>query len=324
MGRAGARGVVGDAVNEASPPTPEEQITFLLNVQRLLAEGSFVATYKFALLHALADLAVLRGDDSGATLTLRTAEISERVTRLYWAQAAPHQAGHHLHVITAAGVASENFPQLLQNTGSDQAAILQKITKSAGIERGGPGRVGRDAEAWNRLVRDVDATVRRMPLWKLQTVGDTTIPFLYQNDPDPNARQITLKPGVAWCLRAYHELVTSLVQGAWLRFVQRRNPGLSAGADLSSFLFGSDRASLTAYVAPLMDVQGGKCLYCDEAVRSHPVVDHFVPWSRYPVDLGHNFVLAHGRCNADKSDLLGAERHLHRWVERNDRHGPGT
>lgn len=49
-----------------SPPTPEEQVRFLRNVQRLLAEGQFTASYKFALVHALADLAVLRGDDTGA------------------------------------------------------------------------------------------------------------------------------------------------------------------------------------------------------------------------------------------------------------------
>jgi hypothetical protein len=39
-------------------PTPEEQVQFLRNIQRLLAEGPFVASYKFALVHALADLAV--------------------------------------------------------------------------------------------------------------------------------------------------------------------------------------------------------------------------------------------------------------------------
>ena len=45
------------------PPTSDEQIRFLANVQRLLDEGSFVASYKFALLVALADLSVERGDD---------------------------------------------------------------------------------------------------------------------------------------------------------------------------------------------------------------------------------------------------------------------
>ena len=41
-----------------TPPTADEQVAFLANLQRLLAEGSFVATYKHALLLALADLSV--------------------------------------------------------------------------------------------------------------------------------------------------------------------------------------------------------------------------------------------------------------------------
>jgi hypothetical protein len=36
-------------------PDPERQVQFLFNVQRLISDGSFVATYKFALLLALAD-----------------------------------------------------------------------------------------------------------------------------------------------------------------------------------------------------------------------------------------------------------------------------
>ena len=40
------------------PPAPEDQIRFLTNVQRLLAEGLFTATYKYALIAALADLSV--------------------------------------------------------------------------------------------------------------------------------------------------------------------------------------------------------------------------------------------------------------------------
>ena len=49
-------------------------------------------------------------------------------------------------------------------------------------------------------------------------------------------------------------------------------------------------------------------------------MDHFIPWSRYPADLGHNFVLAHDRCNNAKSDHLAAEDHLAAWVERNRPH----
>ena len=43
------------------PPTPTEQIAFLGNIERLLSEGQFVATYKYALLIAIADLAVELG-----------------------------------------------------------------------------------------------------------------------------------------------------------------------------------------------------------------------------------------------------------------------
>jgi hypothetical protein len=59
-------------------PTPEKQIQFLVNLQRLLDEGLFVASYKFALLLALADLSVEKGDDSGAELLLNTEAIAEK------------------------------------------------------------------------------------------------------------------------------------------------------------------------------------------------------------------------------------------------------
>ena len=42
-----------------------------------------------------------------------------------------------------------------------------------------------------------------------------------------------------------------------------------------------------------------------------------MPWSRYPTDLGHNFVLAHARCNNSKSDDLAAEPHLQSWAQLN-------
>jgi hypothetical protein len=53
-------------------PTAEEQVRFLLNIQRLLGEGLFTATYKYALLMALADWSVELGDDSGEALELST------------------------------------------------------------------------------------------------------------------------------------------------------------------------------------------------------------------------------------------------------------
>jgi hypothetical protein len=39
-------------------PSAEAQVAFLANIQRILSEGQFTATYKYALLLALADIAV--------------------------------------------------------------------------------------------------------------------------------------------------------------------------------------------------------------------------------------------------------------------------
>ena len=106
-----------------------------------------------------------------------------------------------------------------------------------------------------------------------------------------------------------------------MRFVQRLNSGkLGNAADLGTFLFGQERASLDAYRPILLDVQKGACLYCKKPLSGPTQVDHFVPWSRYPADLGHNFVLAHDRCNNAKSDHLAAEDHIAAWVGRNDEH----
>ena len=71
-------------------PTADYQVHFLTNLQRLLTDGQFVATYKYALLLALADLAVESGDDSGERLTISTKAIAEKFVDYYWRQAVPY------------------------------------------------------------------------------------------------------------------------------------------------------------------------------------------------------------------------------------------
>ncbi len=289
-------------------PTPEEQVQFLRNIQRLLAEGLFVASYKFALVHALADLAVLKGDDTGASLEISTKEIAAKFVELYWRQSQPFQVGGQ-----ATGLI------LQQNTGR-QAAIISQIAASQQECGGSLFRFKQTAaDRWSSLVTEVDQVVRTMPLWKLQTVGDERLEFLYENLDRGN--QITLKPGVAYCFRVFYELVRDLIEGAWVRFVQKLNANrLGNTTDLGTFLFGQERASIDAYRPILQDVQKGACMYCRKPLSGKTQIDHFVPWSRYPANLGHNFVLAHDKCNNAKSDFLAAENHLVAWVERNRVH----
>jgi len=115
------------------------------------------------------------------------------------------------------------------------------------------------------------------------------------------------------CLRAYYSLLVDLVRGAWVRYVRRHNAQLlGEGADFYTFLFGQERApGLLARCAELLrEAQRGRCLYCERRVLSEGQVDHFIPWALYPIDLGHNLVLAHAGCNQRKSDHLAAEDHL--------------
>jgi len=286
-------------------PTADEQITFLQNVQRLLAEGLFTATYKYALLQALADLAVLRGDDSGEPLPLATREIAEKMVQLYWRQAAP---------FPVAGGGS-----LLRQSTHQQAEIISHISQARATGQSTLARLQAEQVTWKRLVARVERVVKEQPLWKLQTVGAQPLEFLYPNEPGATA--ITLRPGVAFCLRAFHDLISELVRGAWLRHVRRVNGQvLGQASDLSEFLFGTERASLNAYRPLLIELQDGLCFYCQRGLRGQSDVDHFIPWARYPVDLGHNFVLAHPHCNQNKSSHLADVNHLARWVKRNETH----
>ena len=284
-----------------SAPGDREQLDFLTKLQRLLAEGNFVASYKYALLLALAELAVEKGDDTGAAMRVSLDGIAEKFIRLYWRQAVPHPAGAVLR----------------QNTGG-----AASIVTSVGAARKGNASLAtvvRDARAWKSLKTKVRQTVKTMPLLKLQTLGASTVEFLYANTVVDSG--ITLKPGVAFCLRRFHGLIEDLVRGAWLRYVRRTNQSLiGEAADLSEFMFGSERDDLSGYVPILQSVQANTCFYCAKTL-SKPVVDHFIPWALYPVDLGHNFVLADEGCNGTKSDVLAGKRHLERWWRQVDDHG---
>lgn len=290
---------------------PQDEVQFLLNLQRLLQEGQFVATYKYALLLSLADLSVETGTDSDDELRIPTRSISEKFIQYYWRQTLPYiLPGEN----TTGSV-------LKQNSGT-QAAILNYLESARRIH----GNLGelkhRYPREWNRLVGRVDQVVKVMPLWKLQTVGAERLSFLYDNLDKGDS--VTLKVGVASCLRKFHGLVGDMVRGAWVRYVRRFNPAmLGATNDLQEFLFGSERTPLADVVPVLTEIQHDECFYCRRPMRGESVhVDHFIPWSRYPVDLGHNFVLAHARpCNLKKSDRIPCIEHLESWVTRNQEHG---
>lgn len=294
-------------------PTAAEQVRFLQNIQRILDEGSFVATYKFALLLALADLSIEQGDDLGSALVLPASDIAERFVRYYWRQAVPFPS-------------PSTGPRVLrQNTGR-QAAIVRAVVKAQQCSDFSLPRLRRRPAMWRSLLKEVDRIVQVMPLWKLQTVGTKRLEFMYLNAAEGRAvRSIELLPGVASCFRLFHGLIRTLIQGRWVAFVRELSANrevMGQNVDLGDFLFGATREPVSACRALLLDLQQGQCFYCRRPVRTAGDLDHFIAWSRYPHDLGHNFVLAHGECNRAKSSHLAAEVHLEAWQARNDAHGP--
>lgn len=288
------------------PPTPSDQVKFLTDLQRLLAEGLFTATYKYALLAALADLSVEHGDDSGDCLVLSSFSIAEKLTEYYWRHATPYAAGNQAHV-------------LRQSSGS-QARVLLLVAQAR--ERYGNSLAGmmRQTDAWRRLVRSIVPTVRQQPLWRLQIVGPETLDFLY--GPSQTV-SIELKPGVAFCFRQFFALIQDLVKAAWLRDVRRLNGELMGeSTDLRDFLFGAERTALSAVKPVLMELQAGKCFYCAASLKEPAAeVDHFIPWTRYSADLLHNLVLSDRLCNSKKRDRIAHVDHLTKWVVRNREQG---
>ena len=282
------------------------EVLFLRNIQRLLDEGDFVATYKFALLQALADLSVEGADDVEAVLSIPLDRIAEKFIEYYWPQVVPFRP-----ISGSDGI-------LQQNTGQ-QASILKELLKLR-LAYGGKLQLAReDTRLWRQTVRTVAATVREMPLWKLQVVAGKPEEFLYRQ-VDFKDGAITLLPGVASHFRSFHGLVLRLVRGRWLervRTVKSNLPIIGAEADLEGFLFGTGRKALDGFRDVLREIDGLNCFYCDRRMLGVPEVDHFISWSRYPIDLGHNFVLAHPQCNNGKRDFLADLRHLQRWGDRN-------
>jgi len=183
------------------PPSAERQLEFLAKLQRLFTEGDFTATYKFALLMALAELAVEMGQDSGDDLLLPQRAIARKFIELYWQQTAPYcrQRGE-----------GDESGLLSQNLGA-QAAVVTAIAK---FRRQHPAATIRTAESqagFAELVRTSRRRVRAQPITYLQNLGGRPDPFLYAVERGA----VRLLPGVAYCLRRFQPLANQLARSHW-------------------------------------------------------------------------------------------------------------
>ena len=210
------------------------EFDFLTKLQRILNEGLFVASYKYALLLSLAELSVEKETAPDGALRIELDELAERFITLYWRQVAPFGGPN----------------MLAQNTGR-QASLVNKI---AAFKANAPTIASARRHArWTRLVKDTGRVLDEMPFWKLQLVGQERLDFLYEDWLIDGG--IVLRPGIAVCFRSQFNIGKALVQTAWLAFVQQlplNRPVLGSSTDLAEFLFGAERSGLTVIAAGLL------------------------------------------------------------------------
>lgn len=144
-------------------PSPQEQLEFLQRIQRLFEDASFSATYKYALLIALAELAVERGSDDGSPLTLGLDVIGEKFAELYWPQTLPYSHG-----------ISDATPGILaQNQGSQAGVVnILLILRHSGANTITQAKL---LPAWPQVTRQIASVVRQMPVRYLQNIGGATM-----------------------------------------------------------------------------------------------------------------------------------------------------
>lgn len=284
----------------------QQQLDFIAYIQRMLVEGDFSATYKFALLHAIADVCVeqsLLSEQSELVIELPT--LADKLITLYWHHAMPFSSEH----------TGENA-LLKQNTGAQSKVISVLFECQQNNIRN--FRQLKQSPFYKPTFNAAMATLKTGPLWRLQILAKQVECFLY---PHTNSTQfITLNAGIASCFRRFYDLVVYLAKNAWLQKIQsiKHNQALiGPQSQLQEFLFGVDRNALTKAKPVLVELQSNICFYCQKPMKNDVEVDHFIPFARYANDLGHNFVAAHRACNNNKRDFLAAQQHRERWQNQN-------
>ncbi|MFB3984466.1 methyltransferase [Escherichia coli] len=204
-------------------------------------------------------------------------------------------------------------------TEDKQAAIVNRIIELRQIYSS-IGLLRRDSLIWLKLVKDVARTVKEMPVRYLQNINGQNFEFLYQLNEC--GKKLILLPQVMYCLRQFSEIIEELCQKRWIDYIRKNSinaPILNKLPNLEQFMFEPSRNQLNAVANVLVELQDCKCFYCNKPMRKgNYAVDHFIPWSMYPSDTGHNFVLADSSCNSKKSNLLASDEFLHKWQERNE------
>lgn len=326
-------------------PSSSTPVDVAERVLRLLDEGRYTATYKQAVLVALIDLSLESLEHSGAPREMvTTKQLAEKIVQLYWPHTRVWSFGEEGRVLVqnAAGSGATR-----DRGGGIVAKIrgFREAAEAAGAPMGTSLATARSLapEAHRRLVDEVEWTLIEMPLPKLQRIGERNTEWLYaiawrdvgERDPAHRAKpgvsegqvrayqrgapsdfdnRIHLRPGVGEAFVRLHAMLRPFILQHWVAQVERLNR--LDRQDLFGFLFGQGREDTSPIRRPLVELQAGRCFYCDGVFGDEVHVDHFVPWARHPEQGLYNLVATDARCNGAKKDYLASVVHVERWRRR--------
>ena len=302
--------VPGDRTAVLAGGAGHELVALGVRLLELVRGGARTTTYKPATLLALVDVLAAHADGQGRVPDrVSVRELAERVVGLYWPQVRDFPGQR---------------PYLQQSNDPNKGAVILDAVRDlhgAAREQGvrSPWRASLVLPGeYDRAVRKVAANLCRYPLARLQRPagfreGQDYERLLYDDSPfGGGVREwLDLRPGVGEQLLALSGLLTPVLQAEWTQQVAALNDLPSQ--DLRAHLFGRDRQDLGPVRERLRQLQRGRCLYCDGALRSGGQVDHVIPWSLHPQDAIENLVLAHDRCNSSKSAYLLDVEPLAAW-----------
>jgi 5-methylcytosine-specific restriction endonuclease McrA len=280
----------------------------------LLDQAAVATTYKYALLLALIDSSLDGTNANGEPPDrIEVQRLAEHVLTLYWPHADPYPG----------------TGEVLRQSGTGQAELLTQIRRFRLRDPAARSTLAaaRYSDEYPRLLASTSWKLAEMPLPRLQRIGNVTDPFLYEIGWDEQVsrrtfegaafdRSVHLKPMVGRELIRLAPLLRPLIERLWASrvIVYNRLPE----GQIDEFLFRRSRLDAVRLRLALFELQDGRCFYTDRPMR--PVdadVDHFVPWSRSPLNAIENLVVADRRVNNNKRDHLAAAEHVVRWRARN-------
>jgi hypothetical protein len=174
---------VPPADRSASAAEPESggAIAFAERLLSILDEGSYTATYKYAVLLGLIDLSLEHTTSLGAAPDIvYPAQLARKVVELYWRHTMPYP-----------GLAG---PTVLRQNSAGQAEIVSLIRRFRSGHAPDPSTPLFEArasapQAFGNLLADAEWKLIEMPLPRLQRVGTSNDPFLYRISWDESIRR---------------------------------------------------------------------------------------------------------------------------------------